>query len=112
MLRPVQGKTAAHEPIPESAPPTEHIATVRPYRSTEIGRQLTGWLQMKASRWFADLAPHRHCKLFPPRQSWLLSGASTPIRRMRSMNLQRVAIDHAGKRHRRGLRLRLSPLIR
>jgi hypothetical protein len=29
---------------PSSAPPTEHIATVRPYRSTEIGRQATGWL--------------------------------------------------------------------
>src|SRR5258708_2439507 len=68
---------------PRSAPPTEHVATVRRYRSSEIGMQLTGRLAMKASRSFAAFAPQRYCRLSSPRQSWLLSGASIPHRRMR-----------------------------
>jgi hypothetical protein len=43
----------------------------------------TGRLPMKASRSVADFAPQRYCWLSSPRQSWLLSGASMPHRRMR-----------------------------
>jgi hypothetical protein len=56
---------------------------VRPYWSSEIGMQLTGRPAMNASRPFAAFAPHRYCRLSSPRQSWLLSGASMPHRRMR-----------------------------
>jgi len=63
--------------------PTEHVATVRPYRSTLTGRQFTGRSAMKASRSLTALAPHRYCKLSSPRQSWPLSGASMPHSRMR-----------------------------
>jgi len=68
---------------PSSAPPTEHVATVRPYRSSEIGRQFTGRRAMKASSSFAALAPHLYWRLSSPRQSWLLSGASIPHSRIR-----------------------------
>jgi hypothetical protein len=46
-----------------SAPATEHEATVRPYWSKEIGKQLTGRLATKPSRSLAAFAPHRYCKL-------------------------------------------------
>jgi hypothetical protein len=82
---------------PRSAPPTEHVATVRPYRSSDIGTQFTGRPAMKASRSFAALAPHRYWRLSWPRHSWLISGASTPPKaNARSVDFQRVAIDDAG----------------
>ena len=81
---------------PRSAPAIEHVATVRPYRSSAIGTQFTGCPAMKASRSFADLAPHRYCKLSAPRQSCTLSGASMPQRRMRAVNFECVAVDDAG----------------
>jgi len=69
--------------LPDRPPATEQVATVRPYWSTEIGSQLTGRPAMKASRSFADFAPQRYCWLSSPRQSWVVSGASMPHRRMR-----------------------------
>jgi hypothetical protein len=42
-----------------SAPAAEHEATVRPYWSKEIGKQLTGRLATKPSRSLAAFAPHR-----------------------------------------------------
>src|ERR1700739_4407001 len=38
---------------------------------------------MKASSSFAACAPHRYGSLSSPRQSWVVSGASTPQRRIR-----------------------------
>jgi hypothetical protein len=59
-----------------------HVASVRLYASTPIDAHFTSRPAIRAASWLRASIPHAHRTPFSLRQSWSVSGASMPSRRI------------------------------